>query len=1581
MELLVFFLSCGGSSGYGICLSLCDATTYHCCTYIVPGGAGGGGGLSKAGCGSRGQNLCVDLSGHCICNIKYCIICNSTCDFAGADSPFCCDPSSSNNGTAGNARGGYGYDVPGACFINTTKYFIKVYEMKKMEGVEPWSVSTDTATATKLGTSRDMSTSLHLPVNFYSVNRLVDTAVSTTHDSYYNLSVLEGACAVNTQIVFTDACGCEHCGYTEWTRDTAVRCGEYIKPCARIYHNTCNKDYTAVYNLTANCFEESLQTSEGCPKVTYTVVPSCEKGNSTGNCDCHIPGYTTTSCAVTYSADIENFAELSEPYMLVHWHTDYPFCTLLPIPYITNCIEGGEVTRSAEVRSFNKGIYDIGYNNNADTITFDSCQESITSKVYSADIAEIVCPSPDVLPRTMCACICGSDFDYATFTLEGVYKNCGNKQLDVKCIECGCIKLDYATCGETSIKTDDIITNETFLDVTAKDIEKPEEEKKTIASVELNSEFQLVKQQWDTTVETENMWWLDEDHIMLLTKDKLIVKEKQFEESGDVKYDDWNGNQWEVTAEYKRTDYINSTVTKFGVSNTYDQTAADNGGAFLYTFTTMSSSKFRLDVYSPLDDMSKLFTKTFTIKEQNYGEVLTQDNDKLGMYVFVNAKTLISQAAVSATHVAHHYIIGIHFDNCLRQWAFFFNDEDYTCQKITGYGYVAPNGTLTGGQFPSVCVDAVLGFHGAVNFIDDLQNVKNNSINGAFTYTGIYGTQEQQWYIYKEIPKVCSHIQFAEAAEVKNGYSGSAPLVCKWLPLKSTYSALYSSPSFLLNRLTGFMPEPTTLGSIFDFGNSSINTLVNVLTSIASPSVWFLNICWTRFGFLNQAIGQYAYTYRNTDKDISLEAAKFKADVNAAETAEAKEFKAFAQNADTLTRDALSFDKQEFAQTCTTKSNSNGGVTSFWLCLLQAGISGLNNAAVANSPVVNEALNEENTAKTLSQFAMDNALNTISTDLGIQRATDVILASKVTAVKTLDMFYSTSSNSRMYAGPGYVCHNFIGYCVAQSMSNQFLSGSQSTMFTALTVLSNLSFMFKTMILKTINDLFEKLADAMDGQGSFVMGSGITWGDIGAAVMHGTAFVAEQLVKTNEFFIEVMPELLRAVCPGYPNAQFSSPGIRSRHNIDIEAKHNYGSKHVTFMYPCFGCESTYFTKESVEAVLKDTAVEDDFTPQNSIMKTGKGAISLYTSGIDNVTDNSNDDFKSALKGKIHTHYIYAKGSSSVDNVPPDTAVVEGTTTFLPSVPFKNENIDVTMVFPTAPVQDYMVDDMWNIGLTANEGGILWVSVKDTKLIDGDYSNIVITDDTALIASPYTAIELKKQIEKEYIRPVAITPNALAWNMTGLNVSYNGKMYHGFDGTGYRVVHWAGTSGMGTEDLTLHYCFQENNHFKRSNILMPNHFFGNFTSLPVIDADTDNKDSLYHQIEIDTKGIGIENLTSAENKNLARYAIPVFTEQLSTMPSVIKTLSSYKLNVIQGVTSLTSDIRITQNKYKIPKSIDFNINKNLYRATDEYINALNESGLSVGDLTSKLGLEFIGATPTQAFFYSDATRSYYYSQVML
>lgn len=1646
--------NCGGDSGYGVCVSGCYKDD-DCCTYpfeiIVAGGAGGGGG-GLGGLGATWRNgpymySCRDgyngsngagAPGHCytcvfmnccVWDLKICICCTTAAGINGANSPFCYDDVCcggnggwGENGCPGDCRwwfcrqptcgcpggvGGCGWNSPGV-EVSTTDCFVRLFAIEKITGAEPWSMSNDTAVATRLGGACGMSPQMQLPLTLNYIDRLVDVTVSSSHESCYNLVALAGVCASDTNVTFCgknpDCPGCYvcYCSAADWTRDTGIVNGCYVCPFVAILHGCrfgdCAFDYGVYYDVTNKClvsqaYDSSKQPISSLCNFNYSQG-RMDLGGYSGCSDHAQIGYTTNTPSTCFTVCFDNNNTVTEPYLRAVWSGQYAFCTRLALPNVVNCCDCGCGSgRDGHVVSFAKGVYAISYNCGTDMIAYNECQQSVGSGIYAVSVTEN-CATEANYPGKACLCVCGADFDCGTFTLRGVYKNKGTEELNLKCIDNDYLTFQYAdNCCLSRVCVQNILDNKTFLDITATNVNQSvhcadgtdNTNETKIASIEMNSEYQIVKQKWDTTIETENIWWLDDEHMMELTADKLVVYSKQYDpETGEAILDDWAGDKWAVEREWMRSDFIDSTVIRYGVSSVYGDTAMGNHGALFWTMNVLDSVHFRLNVFLPLGQMVRAFAHVFTIKELNYGEDLPTAVDEIGMYTSMDAHAILSQAEVSATNVGWHFIIGVHVDNCLKQWSFVFSAKTWQLQrKITGYGYVAPNGSLTGGQFPEQNVDQTYGFKGRVNFINSLADYHNQSVDGAFTMSGVYGTQEQQWYLYKSVKKICSHFMFSEHADIKNN-GNSVPLVCKWLPLQSNYSAVYSSPSFMLNRLTGFLPVPTTLGSIFDFGVGAIDTLVDVLTAIASPSIWFLNICWIKFGFLQQTIGQYAYTYKTTDKDIDVD--KNNIDINALSQESQNSdnpmqdlLDAYKNNSSVLARDSLSFDKQEFSQTCTTKSSSNEGVSNFWLALLQAGIGGLNSAAMLTKPTANEAVNKTtpgDKAKIFSQFAVENALNVAAAGFGANATDNVMLASKVTAVKTLDMFYSTSSNSNMYAGPGYVCHNVIGYCVAQSMANRLVAGTQSSMFTALSFLSSLSYALKNVILQSMSNLFEKLAESTKGSGSYALGSGFTWGDIAAAIMRSGQFVTNRLIDMNNFFLEMLPELLRAVCPDFPNPKFNLvPGL-SQHDIDIEAKHYYGSKHCLFMWPCFGCESTYFTKESVKAVVKDVAVKIDFTPQNNgIVKSGQGYRTMYTQPIDFVTDNSNDSFKKSLYDNVHSHYAYAQGMSEIDNVPPDTAVVEGTSSFLPTVPFKNENIDVDSAFTIAPIQDYMIDSEWQIGKTAGPTGVLWTTVKDTKIIDGDTSNIIVTDSSALVASPYVAIEVKKQIETDYIRPVAVTPNALAWNMTGLNVSYDSEMKHGFDGVGYRLVHWAGSSGMGTEYLTLEYCFFDNDHFKRSNKLQPNRFWGSFSSLPTVANKADFNDSLYHQFEIDAKGIGTEQLTASENKNTMRNAIPLFTEQLSTMPAVVKALSSYRLDVISGVTSLTTQGRTTQSSYKVPKSIDFNINKHLYRATEEYVNELNDQGLAVGEVVAKMGLEFIGATPTQAFFYSEATRAYY------
>ena len=124
-------------------------------------------------------------------------------------------------------------------------------------------------------------------------------------------------------------------------------------------------------------------------------------------------------------------------------------------------------------------------------------------------------------------------------------------------------------------------------------------------------------------------------------------------------------------------------------------------------------------------------------------------------------------------------------------------------------------------------------------------------------------------------------------------------------------------------------------------------------------------------------------------------------------------------------------------------------------------------------------------------------------------------------------------------------------------------------------------------------------------------------------------------------------------------------------------------------------------------------------------------------------------------------------------------------------------------------------------------------------------------------------------------------------------------------------------------------------------------------------------------------GLEGGTIGEDKDLIRWAIPLFTEHVSTLPAAVKTLTAMPLGVVEGVTSLCVELANNQTAYKAPLSVDFTIGKQVYRATEEYICSVQTQNAVdiVTDLVPSLGLKFIGSTPTEAFFYSKSTRCYY------
>ena len=416
-----------------------------------------------------------------------------------------------------------------------------------------------------------------------------------------------------------------------------------------------------------------------------------------------------------------------------------------------------------------------------------------------------------------------------------------------------------------------------------------------------------------------------------------------------------------------------------------------------------------------------------------------------------------------------------------------------------------------------------------------------------------------------------------------------------------------------------------------------------------------------------------------------------------------------------------------------------------------------------------------------------------------------------------------------------------------------------------------------------------------------------------------------------------------------------------------------------MWPCWGCDTpkAYFDEK-----VKGTSVNNPWSIHQSkfYKSVDKDNIQKFDDqNVAFVTKPTEDNARLLWDSDNIGYYTANCVSEELQSTLPEgMAYVIGTESFLSKVPFKNENIDCgDPVFATPLIQDYIIDRDWQLSQTATAGATVWLSCKDTKLIDGEASNIVLTPWFCGVASSYTAIELRHGIDRQYIRPWAVTPEVLAFNNTGKNAIYKHKLYHAFDGIGYRIVNWVGAPGMNKEFANYHYCFQANDKFKRSNKLPPNQVIGNFNSAPIVAVETDVEDKLYNDVTMPSKGKGLEAGVIGEDKDVIRYSLPIFTEFVNTLPATVKALAPYKLAVVDGITSLCTELRNTQSAYKAPESVDFTIGKAVYRMTPEYIcSVTTKNGVVITeDLVPALGLTYLGATPFEAFFYSQATRKYY------
>ena len=1100
-----------------------------------------------------------------------------------------------------------------------------------------------------------------------------------------------------------------------------------------------------------------------------------------------------------------------------------------------------------------------------------------------------------------------------------------------------------------------------YLDYSATDVRDSNEDTKTkyFARVMADSEYQLVKQHWDSTVATENFWWIDPDHTMKLTKDRFIVEEKLAE------LDHWNGNKWQKIHEYERTDYLTSEAD----TCIYSSASGRNAHCYLYILSPETETSIKVKIYDPLVSTEVIkdnrtvermqLDSEFVIsfkhvalgKQLNENTGFANDTFTLCTYSDIISTSLLADSKLSAVEISGTHYLGIQYDRNFNQWTIAFGN---TVDIIHGYGCVGINGYATGGMLPAKYFTAGK-FNGTVHDINKLEAEKDTTLSNLDSFNifneRIVGDENQQWYISEELSDIVMSVSLKDGKVIK-------------LPITNKYAQVYSSPSYVKYTVHALGIQIKQLVNLF--GDDENPIWKEIINYAMFPLVWYLSPYTNVINYLQQTLGQYAYVHYNSTS-ISKQGSKEQSHITD-DNAGLSENES-ANHIDALISDDLSFDVQHIPQEQSFKDSTWDNVLGIFANMVVSATDYAMRDLTVNSLQNQSAVND--IGKKFSQAFLQNIGSMSVTGFNMQ-STKPMLKSEVTAVKTLDMFYSTSAQQNCYAGPGFVNMQFVAQCTAQSVTSVQLEAQQTQMFMLLKQLTTWQGKATMFILDLLKDFMFKMADVMGGGPSAGVVVGLGW--IGATVTAGVGYAliaAKALVKLG---LETVDSMLDSFFPSGIKSNVTAQ--LSRHNYDIEGKHAYGNKSECFMWPCADAKSKIYTDESVEAVLQDKSWPLEMPKATSGNTQFKP---IYSNQPDNITMVPSLLDSEDWEGKVPYSIAMCKGLQKRRALPDSTAFVLGTESFMPTVPFKNENIgEGEPIFTPPAVQDYIIDKNWNIFVTAMAGDALWVSCKDTKLFDGDYSNIVVTDDFCGIAAPHVAVEVKRNITEEYLRPWAVSPDAIALNITGLNCAYDEVAYHAFDGYGYRITDWLGASGMNKERYTWQYCFQVNDRFKRSNKLPPNQFMGNFQALPSMSLDI--KDKVFNEATVVSEEKGLRIGVVGENKDQYRYALPIFTEQISSLPAIVRALSPYKLAVIDGITSLTTETRITQSVYKIPDSIDFNINDKLYRMTNEYICSVkHDKGIEIVDyLVPALGLKYLGATPFMAYFYNQATRQYYIYQ---
>ncbi len=271
-------------------------------------------------------------------------------------------------------------------------------------------------------------------------------------------------------------------------------------------------------------------------------------------------------------------------------------------------------------------------------------------------------------------------------------------------------------------------------------------------------------------------------------------------------------------------------------------------------------------------------------------------------------------------------------------------------------------------------------------------------------------------------------------------------------------------------------------------------------------------------------------------------------------------------------------------------------------------------------------------------------------------------------------------------------------------------------------------------------------------------------------------------------------------------------------------------------------------------------------------------------------------------------------------------------------------------------------------------IAFVAFRDTRVLDGPPSNVLVNSSYVCLGAPYTSIKASnfRGIAKFIAR--VEQSDAISLNITGVNSVKGLVAQHSFDGIGNRayLIQGAATELDGEVVDSLYTISQETTSWVQGDMLPPVAYFVSNNGISVSLFDTYASNVALYSRQLGNIG------QAPATRNAYRIALPVAHEVVTYLPHVTRLFSVYNSYVLNGVTSLTTEFREPSMFNTIgAKFEDFTIMGQAYRLGSEWLSRVDATpnGTTVSKVCATLGLTYAGSSTDTAYLFSPTLREFY------